>query len=160
MSTDLSRDYMGQRKIQSWPDGSIPVRAIKRGMLVVQYVPPTGTNYSITDTSFVEVDASNLAGRMTCTGRPIRIDLTATVAKGTTTIALSVTIDGVEVTNTSNGMAIVFDTATATPVASWHYLMRPQPGERRFAVVAKVNAGTGTIFGDGGNRISMSVEEK
>lgn len=162
MSTDLASNYIKSRGIQNWPDSSIPVRAIRRGLLVIQYVPDAGTNYSVTGTGFTELDAGNLAGRVALTGRPIRIDLWGNVNKGagSTVLQLSVTMDGAEVTNTSNGMALVFDTGTAYSVAGWHWVLRPQPGERRFAVVAKVNAGTSTIFGDGANRICMSVEEK
>jgi hypothetical protein len=137
-------------------------RAVRGNRLLIQYVPPTGTNYSVTGTSFTEVDATNLSGHLLCTGRPIRIDLWANVAKGggSTVLQLSVTMDGVEVTNTSNGMALVFDTGTAYTVSGWHVILTPQPGERLFSVVAKVNAGTSTIFGDGNNRIAMSVKEE
>lgn len=141
---------------------SAEARGLRGNRLVIQYIPATGTNYSITATSFTEVDANNLAGRMVCSGRPIRISIWANVAKGATStvINLSATMDGAEVTNTSNGMALVFDTASAYTVSGWHYIMAPNPGERRFALVAKVNAGTSTIFGDGGNRICLSVEEE
>lgn len=157
MSTRALNDAEFATKVRRAMD----TRGVRGNRLTVQYIPASGTNYSVTATGFTEVDSINLAGRMVCTGRPIRIDLWANVAKGATStvLQLSVTMDGAEVTNTSNGMALVFDTGTAYTVSGWHVIERPQPGERRFAVVAKVNAGTSTIFGDGANRIAMTVKE-
>lgn len=134
----------------------VPISAIRRGMLG----PLMGrsSNYSVTATSFAELDSANLAGVMVCTGRPVLILIAAGVQPASA-LWISVAMDGTEVTG-RGGMAYSIQSAVAGLWLSPWAIVTPRPGPRRFAMVARVNTGTGSIFSDtSGNLVQMTVLE-
>lgn len=123
--------------------GPLGIQNVRRGKLRLTQHPTL--NYSVSSTTFAEVDTTNLAGEIDCSGRPLRIEICGFVLRGTTVIQLSVTLDGTEVTGSGNGMAASWSAAAADHICSF-FEVTPTPGRHRLALVAKVDAGTGTIF--------------
>jgi hypothetical protein len=137
-------------------NGGIDANRINRGLLGPLH---GGTsNYSITATTFAEVDSVNLAGTLYCTGRPVLVLVSVTVVgRGTNQINLSVTMDGTEITGKSNGMTISLLVAQGISALA---LLTPSVGMHRFALVASVDAGTGTVYSDAAaNTVTLAALE-
>ena len=135
------------------PD-TIPIGTIDRAGFSIVYT--AGSNYSITATSFAEVDAANLAGTLVASGAPIRVDFSAIVSKGTSNIRLSVSVNGVEPTGATFGLGM----ATVTGSLSGFYVIdKPTPGQVRIALMAAVDAGTGSISAGADSRVLLSARE-
>jgi hypothetical protein len=133
----------------------IPITKIRRGLLGPLLGGPS--NYTITSTTPVEVDGALLAGTLVCTGRPVLVLLAAGVLP-TNTVWLSVAMDGADV-STRGGMTYSQLATTPVPLSSWE-IVAARPGPRRFAMTARVNAGSAVVYSDlSGNRVEMLVVE-
>jgi hypothetical protein len=145
--------------------GGIDADRINRSMLGPLYgtLAVGGPNYSVTSAApaWAEIDSTRLAGAMVCSGRPVRIDISAGATKGTTqSIQISVAMDGTEVTGVSDGMMWI-DATGDQFLTGWH-VMTPTPGVHRFAMVADVvvAGGSGALLYAGSTDIvQMSVTE-
>lgn len=136
----------------------VPISKIRRGLLGPLRGRTSG-NYTVTSTNFVELDGALLAGTLVCTGRPVRIDISAGATIGTSTgIILSASMDGVEVTGTYDGLAWAYQGGDLFLVG-WT-IITPRPGPRRFAFVAKLNtAGSGTVYSSTLDVAQLAVTE-
>lgn len=136
----------------------LPMDRIRRGLLGPLRGRTTG-NYSITSTSFTDLDALNLAGVLVCSGRPVRIDLSLGANRGTSTgVIFSAALDGVEVTSRYNGMAWNYNTTDEW--LSGFFVTTPRPGPRRFSLVAKTDTGTGgTVYATNLDTVTFLVCE-
>lgn len=140
--------------------GGIDIDRVNRGMLGPLFGSKTVGSYPITATSWAEVDSFNLAGTMVCSGRPVMILMALDAAIGSAgNIEVSVAMDGVEVTGTVDGLGLI-DTASAGDFNLVNWYVKPvSAGQHRFALVAKVNTGSGSIWSSTDDEVRMCVME-
>lgn len=130
----------------------IPIDRVRRGLLG----PLLGgaSNYTVSATSFAELDSALLAGVMVCTGRPVLLMVSAGVLP-TNVCWLSVSMDGTEVT-TRGGMVYTQLATTGLYISGWAMVV-PRPGPRRFAMIGRVNAGSATVYSDFSGNLTQMV---
>lgn len=146
-------------------NGGIDMNRVNRSMLGPLYGANVGS-YTITAANYTEVDPQNLAGKMTCTGRPVIVLMSALVTRSSTlaVLTLSVSMDGAEITGpavgSSDGMGLVdLNAAPDFNLVNWR-IMTPPAGQHRFALVAKVGgSGTGTIWSSPDDVVQLAVVE-
>ena len=132
---------------------TIPIATVDRMAVNLAYV---GTaDYSITWTSFADVDSANLRLVLpACSGRPIRVRFGASMAKGTTHVRLSLAYDGTEVTG-NIGLAQARSTVAETHCSIPWTIEAPTPGDHVLTLQALVDAGTGTVYS---NAVPITIE--
>lgn len=138
--------------------GGIDIDRVNRSMLGPLYGRTTG-GYTFTLAAWTEVDPVLLAGKMVCTGRPVRVDISSGLNKGAATaIIVSVTMDGTEISGKADGLMWNY-TANDLFVTGWRVLT-PPAGIHRFALVAFMSGvGTGSMYSDASDTVSMIVME-
>lgn len=155
---EAMRALQDQSILGSMVPQSIPANTIIRNTTLVQHTE--GSNYTISATTFTEVDATALSGFITCQGGPIILsaNLPAVQAGATGSIAVSFSWRGEEVTGVNNGLAITVSTSYV-PMSPWWYIHDPGVGSGRFALLAMRATANGTIYADAGNSIQLLARE-
>lgn len=126
--------------------GGIDIDRINRATLGPLKGQTTG-NYTVSGTTFTDLDSQRLSGTMACTGRPVRIDISLGANIGSSTgVIFSAAMDGTEVTGVYDGMAWTY-TGGDEWLAGWA-VITPPAGLHRFSLVAKCNtaASSSTVY--------------
>lgn len=152
------RAIQDQSIMGSMVPNSVPVSSVIRNSTHITHTE--GSNYTISATTFTEVDSTALAGTLVCQGGPIIISANIPAAEAGTTalLALSFTWRGEEVSGVANGLAVT-ESTSYVPMAPWIYIADPGVGSGRFALVALRATANGTIFADASNMIQLLARE-
>lgn len=120
------------------------------------------TSYTTTSTSFVDVDATNLALAVTTGAHRVRVTLCGTaVLSAAGLIFFDLLVDGTSVSS-AEGIALVEPATNQNHNVSFTYITNAlTAASHTIKLQWKVSTGTGTLFaGDGGaNVLQMAVEE-
>lgn len=137
---------------------SVPIDAVRRKSTHITHTE--GSNYTISATTFTEVDSAALSGTLECQGGPIIIsaNIPAAEAGAAALLAVSFTWRGEEVSGVANGLALT-ESTSYVPMAPWIYIADPGVGTGRFALVALRATANGTIFADANNMIQLLARE-
>ena len=138
----------------------LAIENIERGYLATRYT--AGSDYSsLSSTSWVALDSTNLSWSFTASGkRPVELTVSGLVlATATRNIRLSFLWDGVEVTGTTLGMCLSWDSA-ATDFLTGVHRIDPTAGTHTVAVAYSVSGGaSGAVSVSGGASLFVSVKE-
>lgn len=137
--------------------GSIPHRGVNTARSRVYYSPPASANYTISATSMAEVDGTNLAGTITCSGAPVLLmaNIQAAQAGGGGALVIGFMFDGAPhefgswKSNSTSYLGASFFSQVTTP----------RPGKRRFALAAMRVTADGTIYCGDGTSIELLAME-
>lgn len=130
----------GRAAVDAQSAGGLGIQNVNRGFL---NLVGGSSDYVISGAG--EVDGTNLAGSVMCTGRPVLVlaTFTFTLNAGTTIFVVDFLMDGVSLTGTPNGVAYWATAGSATMPA--FYVATPQAGPHRFSLWANTGGGTTTI---------------
>lgn len=150
------------------PDARAPARTayglaienVERAYLATR-VTGSADYSSLASTSWVALDSTNLKWTLYTSGRrPVELMVSALVlATATRNIRLSFLLDGVEVTGTTLGMCLSWDSAATDQVTGVHRI-DPTPGAHTLAVAYSVSGGaSGAVAVSGGASMFVSAKE-
>jgi len=140
--------------------GSIPHRGVNTARSRIYYSPTAVGNYTISATSMAEVDGTNLAGTITCSGAPVLLmaSVRAAGAGATGTIALGFTFDGAAPDGQDSG-AWATDYTGFVGASFFVEIPTPRAGTRRYALTAMRATANGIVYSGGGNSIELLAME-
>lgn len=137
------------------------IESIERGHLAESVT--TGTDYtSLAATNWTALDTTNMSWDLWLSGtRPVECSINAGVlATATFRIALSLSMDGVEVTGRSLGMTYTYDSAALDHICGEHTIASVAPGKHRFQVVYIVSGGAGgAVANDPTSAVYVRIKE-
>jgi hypothetical protein len=122
--------------------------------------PPTdhyecdeASDYSTTSTSFVDVDATNLALTITTSGGDILVGFSGDIANDTAgrSVMLNISLDGTLVTN-DDGFIVTYQTTAnrSIPVSFVYLITGVSAGAHTLKLSWKVSANTGVLYAGSG----------
>lgn len=116
------------------------------------YVCNESTNYTTTSSSFVNVDATNLALTINTNGGDVMVGFHGVVINNTTNaiIYLDVEVDGSRHAGDDGALEIQFATFTILPASFVRLITGLAEGSHTFKLQWKVSAGTGTLYAGSG----------
>lgn len=123
-----------------------------------------GTNYTTTNTSFEDVDATDLSLTIT-TRANASVDIYVTLSfsnNGANTVYFDIDVDGSRVSNKANGIVHQQVSPADYAISLMLHTVASglSAGSHAFKLQWRVSAGTGTIFSDSNNVVSFSVQER
>ena len=123
----------------------------------------TGTDYtSLAETTWTALDSTNMSWDVWLSGkRPVELQISAgALATSPFRIALSISMDGVEVTGRSLGMTFTYDSAAVDHICGAYTIGEVAPGKHRFQVVYVVSGGSsGAITNDANSAVYVCIKE-
>lgn len=139
---------------------SIPHNATATARSRVYYSPTAAANYTISATSMTEVDATNLAGKIACSGAPVLLmaSIRGVEAGAAAELALGFTFDGAAPAGQASG-AWATESTSFLGASFFVQIPTPRPGTRRFALAAMRVTANGLIYCGGGNSIELIAME-
>lgn len=138
----------------------LAIENVERGYLATRHTG--GADYTgLSSTTWVALDSTNLSWVVWCSGRrPVELTVSGLVlATSGSNIRLSFLMDGVEVTGTTLGMCLSWDSA-ATDFLTGVHRVDPSPGSHTFQVAYSVSGGSsGAVAVSGGASLFVAVKE-
>ena len=140
--------------------GGIGIQNIRRGVLSVT-LGGLGSNITVTHgTSGFAALSTPLQGEVYLSGRPLLVMVQGVIGAGASgSIALSVTVRGVDIVGTANGLPGTYTALAAQGVCGFKVVTNPAPGRAVVAVTADATTADGAVYVDGDNSLELLAVE-
>lgn len=158
MRQEATNVIQSQSVLGSMVPRSIPHDTVRTEHTRVYYSPTSAGNYTISATSATEVDATNLAGLINCSGADVlvKVRIRGVTVAATGGLFIGVTWEGTAV---ESGGQWSSDSNANQGVSFFTVITSPRPGQRRFALCAHRATANGTIYSGAGNSIELLATE-
>jgi hypothetical protein len=115
-----------------------------------QYTANEGSNYTVTTTTFVSIDATNLSLNITTSGGDVMIGFHGTMMNSGGYIMVDVLVDNIARLGGDDGFVHLAATSAVHPVGFVHLVTGLSAGSHNFKLQWRVNSGTGTLYAGAG----------